>query len=100
MTKRDPLWKAAKFGGGELEVWFVGSPAGKARLRAKLSSAGFARRDNNTFTIGVVISTIASVEEYVKKVMNGISSVTVWYRYIPVDILTLTHQIQSNGKGE
>lgn len=98
MKKRDPLWKAAKFGGGEIEVWFIGDPHGKAVLRAKLKIAGFARRDMNTFTVGVVLSTIASVEEYVKQVVNFVRGVTVWYRYIPVDILTMTHQVVKDGK--
>ena len=98
MKKREPFWKAAKYGAGEIEFWFIGSPRGKTRLRGKLTSAGFARRDNNTFTAGVVLSTIQSVEEYVKQIANGIPEVTVWYRYIPVDIVTMTHQITATGK--
>ncbi len=90
---REPLWKAAKFGGGEIEVWFIGSPVGKARLRTKLTAAGFVRRDANTFTVGVVLSTIPSVKEYVQQIVNGMPGVTVWCRYIPVDIITMTNQM-------
>jgi len=98
LKNREPFWKAAKYGTGEVEVWFVGDPRGKTRLRAKLTIAGFGRRDTNTFTAGVVMSTIESVEEYVRQIAHGTPGVTVWYRYIPVDLLTLTHQITPIGR--
>jgi hypothetical protein len=93
MKKREALWKSAKFGGGEIEVWFVGDPRGKAQLRVKLKVAGFVRRDTNTFTVGVVLSTVQAVKEYVTQAVRRTRGVTVWYRYIPVDILTMTQVV-------
>jgi len=99
MGKHEPLWKATNYGAGEIEVWFIGSPGGKARLRNKLSRAGFARRDVNTYTAQTVLSTVESVLNYIQQVVNGVAGVTVWYRFIPVDITTLTHQVM-NQNGE